>query len=148
MDFDRNGIGSATAQLARFRFELLVPRKAKATSMNAKPFEPTDCCLTVGAMCLYPQRRIVTLLGCVVPLTKREFDVLAVFMNHPSAILEPTQVLACIGVTVPGDVSTNSFERTISTLRKKLAAKASPGTTFIQTVRGLGYKLECSGVAA
>jgi DNA-binding response OmpR family regulator len=107
------------------------------------PLALTELCLKADGLCLYPLRRTAVWLDQSLCLTKREFDILEVFLINPGAVLSPVQVLDQIGILIPGDGTTNSFERTISTLRKKLAAASSPlQATFIQTVRGMGYRLE------
>jgi two-component system alkaline phosphatase synthesis response regulator PhoP len=118
----------------------------------AKPFSPREVVarvkallrrqgqgrLNYGDLNIDPVARRVRLAGEEVALTKTEFDLLWLLLQHPGVVFSRERILARVwGADFPGvdrvvDVHINS-------LRKKLGQEAnSPG--FIETVRGVGYR--------
>lgn len=94
--------------------------------------------LNYGDLNIDPVARRVRLAGEEVALTKTEFDLLWLLVQHPGVAFSRERILARVwGTDFPGvdrvvDVHINS-------LRKKLGQEAnSPG--FIETVRGVGYR--------
>ena len=76
--------------------------------------------------------------GKVIPLTRAEFDLLAVFATHPGTALTREQ----LGDQVFGEAF-DAFDRTIDShiknLRRKLGTR--PGEEpYVATVRGVGYR--------
>lgn len=83
--------------------------------------------------------RAVTRGGRQIELTPREFDLLLFLMAHPKQVLTREQVLNAVwGYDYFGD--TNVIDVYIRYLRKKV--DAGERTTYIQTVRGVGYVLK------
>jgi len=73
-----------------------------------------------------------------VELTKIEFDLLELFLQHPRQVLTREQILDLVwGYTF--DSGTNSLAVYIGYLRRKL--EESGESRLIQTVRGVGYSL-------
>jgi DNA-binding response OmpR family regulator len=80
--------------------------------------------------------RLVNLHGEVVELTKREFDLLVMFMRNPNIVLSRDVLLERIWGH-DSDVETNVVDVYVRYLRNKLD---EPGQeSLIQTVRGVGY---------
>ncbi len=80
-------------------------------------------------------RHEVTCDGETVELTRREFDLLAYFLEHPERVLTRDQLLEHVwGFDYYGD--TNVVDVYVRYVRKKL------GGNWIQTVRGVGYMLK------
>ncbi|MCJ1907058.1 response regulator transcription factor [Planococcus ruber] len=74
-----------------------------------------------------------------IELTPREFDLLLYLMQNPQQVLSREQVLNAVwGYDYYGD--TNVIDVYIRYLRKKI--DAGEETTYIQTVRGVGYVLK------
>lgn len=74
-----------------------------------------------------------------IELTPREFDLLLFLLKHPKQVLTREQVLNAVwGYDYFGD--TNVIDVYIRYLRKKV--DAGEETTYIQTVRGVGYVLK------
>lgn len=72
--------------------------------------------------------------GDDIPFSRREFAILQALIEHPGAILaKPVLEERLYGWQ--GEVESNTVEVHIHKLRAKL------GTTFIETVRGAGYRL-------
>jgi DNA-binding response OmpR family regulator len=80
--------------------------------------------------------RIVTQMGVSIELTKREFDLLAVFMQNVNLVLSRDNLLDKVwGFNT--EVETNVVDVYVRYLRNKLG---SPGDEkYIKTVRGIGY---------
>ena len=90
---------------------------------------------------LNPQTREVHRGPRPVELTKIEFDLLELFLQHPRQVLTRDQILDLVwGYNF--DSGTNSLAVYIGYLRRKLEMDGEP--RLIQTVRGVGYALRPS----
>lgn len=113
--------------LARIRVTL---RFRKKEVVEDDPYEKT-----IGDLTVHTQMREVKWQGEVVDLTKREFELLLYFIEHPKQVLTREQILDAVwGYDYYGD--TNVVDVYVRYLRQKLDAK------LIQTVRGVGYVLK------
>jgi len=90
--------------------------------------------MRLGPLMLQPQRREVTLAGEVVPLSPREFDLLAALMERPGHVLSREQLEQRL-YSWQDEVASNAVEVHLHHLRRKL------GAAWIRNVRGVGYKL-------
>ena len=80
--------------------------------------------------------------GVEVPLTPKEFSLLALFARQPGRAMTRDEILR----RVWGDdllVTTRSVDRFINTLRKKIEPDPKR-TTLIKTIRNIGYRFESS----
>ena len=94
--------------------------------------------LTHGDLTLDRDSVAVTAGGSPVTLTAREFEILALLMEHPKKVFTREQLYEQVwGGAYMGDDNTVNVH--ISNLRAKLA-KASP-TEYIKTVWGIGFKM-------
>ena len=94
--------------------------------------------LTHGDLVLDRDSVSVTAGGKDVALTAREFEILALLMEHPKKVFTREQLYEQVwGGTYMGDDNTVNVH--ISNLRSKLA-KASPAE-YIKTVWGIGFKM-------
>ena len=78
--------------------------------------------------------------GAEVPLTPKEFDLLALFARHPGRALTRDEILR----SVWGDdllVTTRSVDRFVNTLRTKIEPDPKRAT-LIKTIRNIGYRFE------
>ena len=90
---------------------------------------------------LNPQTREVHRGARRVELTKIEFDLLELFLQHPRQVLTRDQILDLVwGYNF--DSGTNSLAVYIGYLRRKLEEEGE--VRLIQTVRGVGYALRTS----
>lgn len=111
-----------------------VLRRANANTANAEnPIEFSN-------LKLDPRSRSVTVNESEVSLTAKEFDLLWFFARHPRQVFTRTQLLDHVwGYEFYGDESTVTVH--VRRLREKIEPNpAQP--TYIQTVWGVGYKLE------
>ena len=86
-------------------------------------------------MSLDPRMAKVTLDGVPVKLTSHEFRVLSYLMHHRGRVVSQAELTEHI-YAQGFDRDSNTVEVFIARLRRKL------GATFIETVRGLGYRIE------
>ena len=100
---------------------------------------PKTAVLTAGPLALDQESHTVTVDGAEVPLTSREFDILALLMGSPRRAFSRAQIYESVwGEDYIGDDNTVNVH--VSNLRSKLA-KASPDHSYIKTVWGIGFKL-------
>jgi DNA-binding response OmpR family regulator len=96
--------------------------------------------LRVGGLEVDTEGRRVTVDGEVVELTRTEFDILAALAAHPGRVYTRMQLME----TAQGDAF-EGYERTIDAHVKNLRRKIGDdprSPRFVQTVFGVGYKLE------
>ena len=91
--------------------------------------------LRVGAVALDPRIARVTRDGAPVKLTSHEFRVLSYLMHHRGRVVSQSELTEHI-YAQNFDRDSNTVEVFIASLRRKL------GATVIETVRGLGYRIE------
>jgi two-component system OmpR family response regulator len=87
-----------------------------------------------GALKLDPRTARVSVAGAPVKLTSHEFRVLSYLMHHGAQIVSRTELTEHI-YAQDFDRDSNTVEVFIARLRRKL------GAPFIETVRGLGYRM-------
>jgi len=77
----------------------------------------------------------------LIELTKIEFELLELFLQHPRQVLTRDQILDLVwGYNF--DTGTNSLAVYIGYLRRKLEGEGE--TRLLQTIRGVGYALRPS----
>ena len=90
--------------------------------------------LTCGPIALDTRSSRVTLDGAPIALTSHEYKVLAYLMHHPRAVVSRAELTEHL-YAQDFDRDSNTIEVFVGRLRKKL------GLPWIETVRGLGYRL-------
>jgi len=93
--------------------------------------------LRCGGIALDPRAAKVTRDGVPVKLTSHEFRVLSYLMHHRGRVVSQTELTEHI-YAQSADRDSNTVEVFVARLRRKL------GASLIETVRGLGYRLEGS----
>jgi two-component system response regulator RegX3 len=96
--------------------------------------------LTVGPVRLDTERHVVEINGTIAQFPLKEFELLEFLMRNSGRVLTRTQLIDRVwGSDYVGD--TKTLDVHIKRLRAKIEVDpANP--VYIQTVRGLGYKLE------
>lgn len=118
-----------------FSFPVLVAR-LHALLRRAALGEPPP--LTAGDLELDLRRRRVERDGEEVPLTAREFDLLAHLVRRAGQVVSKREILAAVWEDdFEGDP--NVVEVYVSRLRRKLDRPSAPGV--VETVRGAGYRV-------
>ncbi len=120
----------------------LIARIRAVLRRNAEPAERSDAnsLFTAGPVTLDTERHIVTIHGANVPFPLKEFELLEYLLRNIGRVLTRTQIIDRVwGSDYVGD--TKTLDVHIKRLRAKIEEDpANP--VFIQTVRGLGYKME------
>lgn len=92
---------------------------------------------------LHPSMHLVELDGQPVELTRREFDLISALMHRPRRVLSKDELTSLTRGDAESyviEADRRSIETHIANLRRKLSD--SPATPrFIETVRGVGYRL-------
>ena len=115
-----------------FRMEELLARLRALIRRSSGQINPELRC---GSLVLDPRSGKVTLEGTEVKLTSHEFRVLSYLMHHSRRVVAQSELTAHI-YSQGFDRDSNTVEVFIARLRRKL------GPSFIETVRGLGYRMK------
>src|SRR3954469_19999199 len=91
--------------------------------------------LRCGTVALDPRLARVTRDGVPIKLTSHEFRVLSYLMHHSGRVVSQSELTEHI-YSQGFDRDSNTVEVFIARLRRKL------GSSFIETVRGLGYRID------
>ena len=91
--------------------------------------------IRIGTLVLDPRGARVSLGGMPVKLTSHEFRVLSYLMHHHGRIVSQAELTEHI-YAQGFDRDSNTVEVFVARLRRKL------GGSFIETVRGMGYRIE------
>jgi two-component system response regulator MprA len=103
--------------------------------------ESGETLLRFEDLTLNPQTREVYRNERRIELTRIEFDLLELLLNHPRQVLTRDQILDLVwGYTF--DSGTNSLAVYIGYLRRKLEEGGE--ARLVQTIRGVGYALRAS----
>ncbi len=96
-----------------------------------------EAVLTIGSVALDERRHLVTVEGRPVMLTLKEYELLKFFMENPGRVFSRDSILSSVWSSdFMGE--TRTVDVHIGTLRTKLESAGD----MIQTVRGVGYKME------
>lgn len=118
------------------RVQALV-RRRRPTSIPAD-----EAVVRTGGLIVDPRRREVTVDGVPVELTALEFSILEVLGRDIGIVLTRQQLLDAVwGTDFVGD--DHVVEVHVANLRRKLGDETS-GPRFIETIRGVGYRLRAS----
>ena len=93
--------------------------------------------LTIHNIILHPGKREVTIAGLLSELTYTEFEILNLLARHPGWVYTRNQIVEAVrGDNYP--VTDRAVDFQIVGLRKKLGEAGK----FIETVRGVGYRMK------
>lgn len=108
----------------------------KAVLRRCKP-KQVDHLLKTGDLIVNIEEHIVTISGKRILLTLKEFEILRLFLSHPGIVYTRETLFNEIwGMDYCGE--TRTVDMHIRTLRQKLGSYGE----IIETVRGIGYRLE------
>lgn len=94
--------------------------------------------LESGHICFYVKEMRVLAAGTELSLTKNEWKMLQVFMEHPKQILSKKQLLGQLFDAEGDFVDENTIAVNIRRLREKIEPDSSK-PEYIKNVRGIGY---------
>jgi DNA-binding response OmpR family regulator len=118
--------------------ELVARIRAHLRRAAAPGTAPPPVPVSWGPLVIDGERREVRCGGELLPLTRSEFDLLAILAAHPGRVYTRLQLLEA----TQGDAF-EGYERTIDSHIKNLRQKLEPDPRhprYIQTVFGVGYK--------
>ena len=111
--------------------------RIKALLRRAGPQEPDDKEYILDKLYVSPSRHLVKVDGKEVSLTLKEFELLCFLLENDGMVLTRDKILARIwGYDFDGE--TRTVDVHVRTLRQKLGECGA----FIETVRGVGYKID------
>lgn len=113
--------------------ELVARVKARLRSVNRNDGDTITC----GDLTLDSRRHTVTVSGEPVTLTLKEFALLELLLRNPGVVFSREQLLER-----NWDYSYEGGTRTVDVHVQTLRSKLGHCAPLIQTVRGIGYKLE------
>ena len=111
--------------------------RVKAVPRRCAPEGAVSRTLTLGEITLDPERHRVGAAGREVALTFKEFSLLQFLMENSGRVLTRDRILETVwGYDFEGE--TRTVDMHIKTLRQKLGEAGA----LIETVRGVGYRME------
>lgn len=118
----------------------LVARIRAVLRRGAEPADEPDSVLAAGPVRMDVERHVVSVGSDEVPLPLKEFELLEMLLRNAGRVLTRAQLIDRVwGSDYVGD--TKTLDVHIKRLRAKIESDpAHP--TYLQTVRGLGYKFE------
>ncbi|MCZ7414481.1 MULTISPECIES: response regulator transcription factor [unclassified Streptomyces] len=116
--------------------ELLARMTAVLRRTGTQHTTPSEPVITEGALTIDRARRIVTLDGDVVELTRKEFDLLALLAASPTRVFPRERLLDAVwDQQWPGN--SRSLDAHVAAIRRKLGSRE-----WIRTSRGVGFSFE------
>ena len=112
---------------------------ARVRALLRRDAPARDAQLRVADLTLDPASRLVTRGGTAITMTQREYAILETLLRRPGWIVPRDSIIESVwGYEFPD--ASNLVEVYIGRLRRKLGQPV-----LIQTVRGIGYKIEAAG---
>jgi two-component system OmpR family response regulator len=100
--------------------------------------------LTAGSLSLDPSRRVVERADTPIPLTPREYGLLEYLMRNQDTVVSKTDILQNVW-DAHYNGPDNVVEVYVGYVRRKIDIPF--GTRTIETIRGVGYRLESGAYA-
>ena len=126
---------SAREVAARIRAAL---RRTGDGAPAPAPPATRDGAIEIGPVRVDPARRAASVGGAEVDLTRKEFELLALLMSEPGAVISRERLIDEVWDT-NWFGSTKTLDVHVSSLRRKLGDD-SQNPRFIHTVRGVGFR--------
>lgn len=105
---------------------------------RSRPTSSATSVLAAGPLWIDLDRRVATVDGSRLDLSRREFDLLATFATNPGIVLSRIRLLELVW-GYDFDVDTNVVDVFVGYLRRKL--ESTGALRLIDTVRGVGFVL-------
>jgi DNA-binding response OmpR family regulator len=127
-----------------FSRRVLLARVAATVRRSRSPAAASHEILRAGSLALDTVGRRCHVDGAEIPLSKTEFDLLAVFLSDPERAFDRHALIDRVWGEWYSDF--HVIDVTIGRLRQKLAEAGAPD--LIETIRGVGYRLATDGGSA
>lgn len=115
--------------------------RVRSVLRRASPVPADEPRLAAAGLMVDPAARRATKEGAELPLTLREFDLLAYFMRHPGQVCDRERLMREVWGWDFGDLSTVTVH--VRRLRSKIE-KDPADPQLIRTVWGAGYRFEAA----
>lgn len=102
--------------------------------------QPLGAVYTCGELTMDTASHGVLAAGCPVALTRTEYAILKLLMQHPGQVIAKSVLLERISADTP-DCTESSLKTHISHLRAKL--REAGGRDYVEAVWGIGFRLVC-----
>ena len=120
-----------------FHFEEVL---ARVRALSRRRVAPQIDVLQAGNLSMDSAARQVTVGGDLVPTTRREYEILELFLRHPAQVLSKEQIHDAVW----GDarfVTPRSVDVYVRRIREKIESDPE-NPQYLKTVRGAGYRFE------
>lgn len=118
----------------------LLELQSRMQAISRRKFNINTQEIDLGEFMIDLQNRTVKHQSTEIDLTRKEFDLLSYLLLHKNRVLNRMQLSEHIwGSFVDDDYDSNYIDVHIKNIRKKLGAYA--GVEWLETVRGVGYKI-------
>ncbi len=119
----------------------LLELKARMQAILRRKSGWNDSAISFAGFVLDTQNRTVSFEGQEIVLTKKEFDLLHFLLIHKNKVINRFQLAEHIwGEYFEDDHQSNFIDVHVKNVRKKLGVHAP--TEWLETVRGVGYKIQ------
>jgi DNA-binding response OmpR family regulator len=118
-------------------FSLLVLKARMDAILRRAGFDGNEKRIKCGKLELDKATKTAFLGNKVLDLSAREYELLELFMENQGLILPRNRILDLLWGWERGDVYYNTLTVTVKRLRDKIA----PCRDYIQTIRGIGYRM-------
>lgn len=118
----------------------LAELNARVKSLIRRRRVQGEVAITLGNLCLHPDKRTVEVEGQLLLLNRKEYDLLYYFVVNPNRVINKMSLAESVwGDNIDQADSLDFIYSQVKNLRKKL--KQSGATVELKAVYGFGYKL-------
>lgn len=110
--------------------------RVRAVLRRISPAEDAAADFTIGQLYVCPEKHIVKVSGEDISLTHKEFELLCLLLDNRGRVLTRDVIMDKIW-----DSDFDRENRTVDVHVRTLRAKLGEAGAYIETVRGLGYKI-------
>lgn len=110
--------------------------RVRAVLRRISPAEDAAADFTIGQLYVCPEKHIVKVYGEDISLTHKEFELLCLLLDNRGRVLTRDVIMDKIW-----DSDFDRENRTVDVHVRTLRAKLGEAGAYIETVRGLGYKI-------
>lgn len=119
----------------------LLELQSRMQAIIRRKFKLNDHSIELGAFTVHLKNRTIHYQGTEIPLSRKEFDLLNYLLLHKNRPLSRMQLSDHLwGDNADDEYDSNYIDVHIKNIRKKLNSYAD--TDWLETVRGIGYKIK------